>query len=332
MAARRPWLLLLLLVLVLATEHGDARKSKKAKAKVRRGSGGGGAGTLADAQSLLRAGQGRAAADALLVSGGVSGGVAGLTSSKAMTTDDEWELYTLGASLVREHSGSQAAVLAGVEVLKQVVRQAGQAATPAQELASGTQHKIVGNTSPCKQSKTAPGCRPFSTRPLAPLAGEQARVRRDVRGWLGERLQGAVLGETVAAASASDGAGMSATLLSQEPFVATIGDFLSPSEAAHLVSAASQAIHSRIPGGDLCVKPERLASLGRAREAAHGAQGVKNSRGWSCWPLATGGVGDLVSSTSVQVDRGVDPIVDAIDERILAAIGASGENNAAEDG
>ena len=305
-AARRPWALVLLLVLVLATDSGDARKSKKAKAKARRGSGGSAGGTLADAQSLLRQGQGRAAAENLLVASGVSGGVAGLTSSKpgAVATEDEWELYMLGASLVREHSGSQAAVLAGVEVLKQVVRQAGQAATPAEELSAGTQHKIVGNTSPCKQSKTSPACRPFSTVPLAPLPGEQARVRREVGGWVGEGLRGAALGEPVTVDS--DAEAVSVTLLSREPFVATVSGFLSPSESAHLVSATSQAIHSRTPGGDLCVKPERVGSLARARDAAEGTQGGKNARGWSCWPLATGGIGELVTSTSVQMDRGVE--------------------------
>ena len=58
----------------------------------------------------------------------------------------------------------------------------------------------------------------------------------------------------------------------------------------------------------------------QAREKA-GRTGVLNARNWTCYPLSDGDLTELVTSTSVQVDRGVDDVVDAIDDRILAAIG-----------
>jgi hypothetical protein len=46
-----------------------------------------------------------------------------------------------------------------------------------------------------------------------------------------------------------------------------------------------------------------------------------NARNWTCFSLSEGKVAELVTSTSVQMDRGVDDLVDEIDERILVAIG-----------
>lgn len=58
----------------------------------------------------------------------------------------------------------------------------------------------------------------------------------------------------------------------------------------------------------------------QARENA-GFDGMLNARNWTCYPLSAGSVAELVTSTSVQMDRGVDALVDEIDDRILVAIG-----------
>ena len=104
----------------------------------------------ADWQALLRAGEGRRAADILLARGGISGGVAALhrerteeAVSRVMgATTDEWELYSLGAVLIREYSGDQGCVKAGLELLARVAAQGGQASTPADELSVGTKYRL----------------------------------------------------------------------------------------------------------------------------------------------------------------------------------------------
>ena len=88
----------------------------------------------------------------------------------------------------------------------------------------------------------------------------------------------------------------------QDP-VATVDGFLSPEvtphhhivalpssssslplcgqEAEHLVRKARDAEETMLPGGDICVKPSREASLRRARQLA-GSDGVQNQKGWWC--------------------------------------------------
>jgi hypothetical protein len=259
---------LMLAVLLLA----DARKSKKAKAKAHRRPNTGNA----DWQTLLRADDGRRAVDALLArAAGISGGGVALRQEPTeavvartlAATTDEWELYSLGASLLHEYSGDQGAVKLGLGLLAHVAGSGGQAATPAGEVSMGAKHKVMSNMMPCKEKGPgSPDCRPFSTLPLPPHPGEKARVRRAVDGWVGERLNGAAIGETIS----EDGADtdrMAITLLSREPFVATITGFITPDEAEQLVATAGAAISSRVPGGDLCVKPEREQSLARVSTA-----------------------------------------------------------------
>jgi hypothetical protein len=237
----------------------DARKSKsKLKAKSREGSL---RHSTEDWQALLRAGEGRHAADVLLAKAGTSGGAAVLqhmpteavVSRAAVTITDEWELYSLGAALLREYSGNQGPVKAGLAMLGHVAAQGGQAATPAHELSEGTKYKVMSNMMPCKEKgSNAADCHPFRTWPLPPQPEETARARRAVGGWIGEALAGATVSETVSV----DG-DMNVTLLSQEPLIATVSGFISPDEASRLVDSASRAISSRLPGGDLCVKPVR---------------------------------------------------------------------------
>ena len=66
--------------------------------------------------------------------------------------------------------------------------------------------------------------------------------------------------------------------------------------------------------------PNSISGL-QAREKA-GRGGVLNARNWTCYPLTAGDVSELVTSTSVQMDRGINDLIDQIDDRILSAIGA----------
>lgn len=260
---------LLLMASLLLVDIGtvaDARKSKATpKSKSPRRSTRSTTGI--DWQALLRAGEGRRAADALLARVGISGGVTALGReptdvivSRAMATStDEWELYALGAVLLREYSGDQRCVKAGLALLGRIAAHGGPAATPADELGAGIKYKVMNNMMPCKeQGPDAPDCHPFRTLPMPPQPGETARVRRAIGGWVGESLAGATVGETVPAVGE-----MVVTLLSQEPLIATVSNFITANEASRLVEITTSAINSRLPGGDLCVKPERTQSLAR---------------------------------------------------------------------
>ena len=189
---------------------------------------------LARVQGLVRGGDGRGAVRALLGSGG-GGGLgseptdAALRRAVAAADGGEWQLYLLGAALLREHSGEKEAVKLAMALLKHGAEGGGSAATAALEVMEGAQHRVMANTAPCKQR--AEGCRPFSTLPAPPRPGEHTRIRRAVGGWLGERLDGAALGATARGTGQSER--MQARLLSREPFVATVDGFLSPEVTPH---------------------------------------------------------------------------------------------------
>ena len=90
-------------------------------------------------------------------------------------------------------------------------------------------------------------------------------------------------------------------------------------EAEHLVRKAHDAEETMLPGGDICVKPSREASLRRARELA-GSDGIQNKKGWWCFPLSAAAEGGgtlrerLVTSVSTQVERRADSLIDTLGE------------------